>query len=142
MASDSPNQHPDPSPTPPDTDEDELLATAKGWAEAIVGNNAARIATFVTDDWVIVSESGISPGERFLTLVASGDLTHSAMDVVGPTRVRILGESALLTSRITNTAHYLGRQSDADEWTTDVFVRQDGRWLCALTHYTTVKLSS
>ena len=119
-----------------------MLATAKGWAEAIVGNNAARIATFVTDDWVIVSESGISPGERFLTLVASGDLTHSAMDVVGPTRVRILGESALLTSRITNTAHYLGRQSDADEWTTDVFVRQDGRWLCALTHYTTVKLSS
>lgn len=142
MASDSPNQQPGASPIRPDTDEDELLAIAKGWADAIVGNDADRITTFVTDDWVIVSESGVSPGARFLNLVASGNLTHSAMDVVGPIRVRILGESAVLTSRITSTAHYLGRQSDADEWTTDVFVRQDGRWLCALTHYTAVKPSS
>jgi ketosteroid isomerase-like protein len=142
MATDFPGPRPDAPSGPPDTAEEELLAAAEGWAEAIVSNDASRIASFVTDDWVLVSESGISPGYRFLALVASGDLTHSAMDVMGPTRVRLCGETALLTARIASVAHYQGRTSEADEWTTDVFVRQGGRWLCALTHYTAVSLSS
>ena len=108
---------------------------AREWAEAIIANDAAGIAEFVTEDWVIVSESGLSPGTDFLALVASGELTHSAMESVGPTRVRVLGDTAILTTRITNTAHHKGQRFDADEWTTDVFVRRDGRWLCALTHY-------
>jgi hypothetical protein len=37
---------------------------------------------------------------------------------------------------VTSTAHYLGQRLDADEWTTDVFVRRDGSWLCTLTHIT------
>ncbi|WP_309076055.1 nuclear transport factor 2 family protein [Paenarthrobacter sp.] len=118
--------------------EQELLATAKDWARAIVENDAALIATFVTDDWVIVSDSGVSPGKKFLDLVASGDLTHSSMDMVGEARIRIFGDSAALTSRITSTAHYRGLRSDADEWTTDIFIKRGDRWLCALTHYTAV----
>ena len=90
----------------------------------------------MTDDWVIVSESGISAGTNLLTLVASGDLTHSAMEVVGQPRIRVLGATATVTARITNTAHHQGLRFDADEWTTDVYVRRDDRWLCALTHYT------
>lgn len=115
---------------------------AQSWAQAIVANDAIRIATFVTEDWVMVSDTGISLGKKFLALVASGELTHSAMDVLGPTRVRILGSTAVLTARITNTAHYLGRRLATDEWTTDVFVRQNGRWLCDLSHYTAVRPSS
>ncbi|MET0885144.1 MAG: nuclear transport factor 2 family protein [Mycetocola sp.] len=120
---------------PPALVEKELLAVAGSWAEAIIANDPARIAAFVTEDWVIVSESGISPGTDFLALVTSGELTHSAMGTVGPTRVHVLGDTAILTARITTTAHYGGVRSDADEWTTDVFVRRDGRWLCTLTHY-------
>jgi ketosteroid isomerase-like protein len=123
------------SPTPGSVEE-ELLALARDWAEAIVANDVDRIAAFVTEDWVLISESGISPGTEFLALVASGDLTHSAMESIGPTRVRLIGDTAVLTARIINTAHYRGRRFDADEWTTDVFVRADGGWLCALTHYT------
>ncbi|GAA3469249.1 hypothetical protein [Nonomuraea roseola] len=46
------------------------------------------------------------------------------------------GDTALFTGRVTNTAHHLGRRFDADEWTTDVFVRRQGRWLCVLSHIT------
>ena len=119
-----------------DAAETELLALAAAWAEAIVTNDASRIAAFVTDDWVLVSESGVSPGREFLALVESGRLTHSAMAAIGDTRIRVWGNTAVLTARVANTAHYLGRRFDADEWTTDVFVRQDGRWLCAVSHYT------
>jgi uncharacterized protein (TIGR02246 family) len=123
------------SPAP----EEELLALAAAWARAIVANDAARIAAFVTDDWVLVSDSGISPGQEFLALVESGALTHSAMAAVGDTRVRVWGDTAVLTARVTNTAHFGGRRFDADEWTTDFFVRQDDRWLCAVSHYTAAR---
>jgi len=115
---------------------DELMAVTNDWAVAIVSNDAARIAALMADEWVIVSDSGISPKEEFLSLVASGELTHSAMELVGDARVHIYGDAAVATGRVTNTAHYRGRRFDADEWTTDVFVRRDGRWLCVLTHIT------
>jgi ketosteroid isomerase-like protein len=119
-----------------DAPESELIALAEAWAEAIVADDATRIAEFVTDDWVLVSASGISAGTEFLALVESGQLSHSAMTAVGDTRVRIWGDTAVLTARVTNTAHYDGQRFDADEWTTDVFVRQHGRWRCAVSHYT------
>lgn len=120
----------------PDAAEAELLAVAEQWRDAIVANDVTRMAAVVTEDWVIVDGSGISPGTRLLGLVASGALTHSAMAAVGPTQVRVLGDTALVTARLVSTAHHAGRRYDADEWTTDVFVRRDGRWLCTLTHYT------
>ncbi|GAA2353424.1 nuclear transport factor 2 family protein [Nonomuraea africana] len=114
----------------------QLVAVADAWAAAIVSNDAARIGAFMADEWVIVSESGLSSKEEFLALVASGELTHSAMSLVNRARVRVYGDTAVLTGRITNTAHYRGRRFDADEWTTDVFVKRDGRWLCVLSHIT------
>ncbi|MGW1294181.1 nuclear transport factor 2 family protein [Streptomyces sp. NPDC002533] len=113
-----------------------LTAIVDDWAAAIVANDAARIAGFMADEWVIVSESGITDREAFLGYVRSGDLTHSAMEAVTPPRIRVHGDTALVTARITNTAHYGGQRFDADEWTTDVFVRRDGHWRCVLSHIT------
>lgn len=128
--------------TPRTSPEDEpvhtqLIAHAKDWAEAIVSNDATRIGSFMADEWVIVSESGVSAREQFLSLVESGELTHSAMTSVGQPRIRVYGDTAVFTGRVTNTAHYLGQRFDADEWTTDVFVNRNGRWLCVLSHTTT-----
>jgi ketosteroid isomerase-like protein len=116
----------------------ELEAVEDEWARAIVSNDAARIAGFMADDWVMVSESGVTTREQFLSVVESGALTHSAMDRVGDARVRTYGGTALLTARIMNTAHYGGRRFDADEWVTDVFVRRGDRWLCVLSQITAV----
>ncbi len=113
------------------------MAAEQALAEAIVANDPARIAACVTDDWLIVSETGVSDGTQLLGLIASGQLTHSAMQQVGPPQVRLLSPTtAVLAVRITNTAHFGGQSYDADEWTTDVYVHREGRWLCALTHYT------
>ncbi|GHB05801.1 hypothetical protein GCM10010346_31210 [Streptomyces chryseus] len=114
----------------------QLLNAAKEWAAAIVSNDAALIARFMADEWVIVSESGITTKEQFLSLVRSGDLTHSAMEFTSRPRIRVHGDTAVFTARATNTAHYGGRRFDADEWTTDVFVHEGSRWLCVLSHIT------
>ncbi|MCI4042135.1 nuclear transport factor 2 family protein [Streptomyces sp. TRM75563] len=123
-------------PGEPDADHARLAAIVDAWAAAIVTNDAERIADFMADEWVIVSESGITDREAFLGYVKSGDLTHAAMRAVTPPRIRVHGDTATITARITNTAHYGGRRFDADEWTTDVFVRRDGRWRCVLSHIT------
>jgi hypothetical protein len=63
-----------------------LDAVERDWARAIVSNDADRIAEFMTDDWVIVSGSGVMTAEQFLSFVRSGELTHCAMDPVGGSR--------------------------------------------------------
>ncbi|WP_280299013.1 nuclear transport factor 2 family protein [Nocardia neocaledoniensis] len=125
--------------TPDQLTDRELVATLDEWMAAIVANDADRIGAFMAEEWVMVSENGIATAERFLALVRSGELTHSAMCRVGDARVRHHGDLALLTTRATNTAHYLGTRIDADEWTTDVFTHVDGRWLCLLTQITAAK---
>lgn len=71
---------------------------------------------------------------KFLSAVPAGALTHSAMEAVDEPRAKAHQDTAVLTTRATNAAHYGGERFDADEWTTDVFLRRDGQWMCALTH--------
>ena len=114
----------------------ELDAIEDAWVRALVSNDAERIADFIGADWVLVSDSGVTSRARFLSLVHDGELTHATINAVGTSRVRSYGDAAVLTSRVTSVAHYQGRRVDADEWSTDVFVRQEGQWSCVLTHLT------
>ena len=120
------------------TEEQDVLSVARQWAEAMVSNDAAWIGSFMANDWVIVSERGISTKEHFLSFVESGALTHSRFEMVGEPRVKIYGLTAVLTARVTNTAHFDGQKFDADEFASDMFVKRDGRWLCVLSHITSV----
>ena len=116
----------------------ELIDFGAKWAEAIVANDAARIGSFMAEDWVIVSERGISTKAQFLSFVESGALTHSTFEMASDGRVEQYGDTAVMTIRVTNTAHFGGQQFDADEWASDVFVKRDGKWLCVLSHITAV----
>lgn len=118
------------------TSEEEILAAAKEWAEAMATNDADRIASFMADEWVIVSEGGVSEREDLLGLIRSGELTHSRFELVGEPRVKVYGETAVLTYRAVNTAHFGGETFEADELTTDVFVKSQGRWVCVLSQIT------
>ncbi len=131
----------DRSTTKPETIEQEFIDLGARWAEAMVANDADGIGSFMADDWVIVSERGISTREQFLAFVASGALTHSAFEMASTARVKQYGETAVMSIRVTNTAHFGWQQFDADEWTSDVFVKRDGKWLCVLSHITAVDQS-
>jgi ketosteroid isomerase-like protein len=117
---------------------EELIRLGSEWAEAMVANDAEQIGSFMSDDWVIVSERGVSTKEDFLGFVASGALTHSKFEMASDARVKVYGDTAVMTIRVVNTAHFGGQQFDADEWATDVFVKQNGKWLCVHSHITAV----
>ena len=117
-------------------DEQEIIDFSEAWAEAIVSNDAKLIGGFMADDWTIVGENGTTGKAEFLAWVESGEVTHEAMAMIGEPRIRIYGETAVLTARVRNNGHYKGQPFSADEWTTDVFIRRRDEWLCVLSHLT------
>jgi ketosteroid isomerase-like protein len=114
---------------------EEFEKLEREWSQAIVSNDAVAIGRFMADDWVIVGQSGITDKNGFLTLVASGDLTHEMMEGYVK-RVMAYNEVAIVIARGINNGHYKGQKFTSDEWITDVFKRCDGRWQCLLTHLT------
>ena len=69
--------------------EDALLAAALDGVAAIAANDVPRIAAYLSEDWVIVSDSGISARDQFLALVESGELAHTVRAVTGGDGVRV-----------------------------------------------------
>lgn len=84
----------------------------------MIANDADAIGSFMADEWVIVSER--------------------SFEMVGEPRIKMYGNTAVLTGRVVNTAHFAGQTFEANEWTSDVFVKRDGKWLCVLSHITPV----
>jgi len=114
--------------------EEELVEVANAWDRAMVGNDADEIGRYMADDWTIIGTDG-SVGDRatFLELVRSGALTHDVMES-GDFDVRVYGDAAVVTARGVSGGKYRGRPFREVERSTCVFVRQDGRWRCVLTH--------
>ena len=116
--------------------EEDLILFGKQWDEAMVKNNADEIASFMSDDWVIVgTEGGITSKASFLQFIESGDLTHSRMDA-DESRVRIYGDTGVVISRGTSAGNYKGQPFSLYEWSTSIFIYKQGKWSCVLTMLT------
>lgn len=106
---------------------------------AVILNNVEEIKKCITDDWVLVdSQGGIIPQETFFSVIEQGLLSHTTMtkEIL---RVKVYGDIAVVTGRGQNTGTWKGQPLEADEWVTDVYKKENGKWLCVLTHLTPVK---
>ena len=106
---------------------------------AVISNSVAEIKKSITSDWVLIdAQGGIIPQENFFAVVEQGLLSHTTMtkEVL---RVKVYGEIALVTGRGQNTGTWKGQALEADEWITDVYKKENDRWLCVLTHLSPVK---
>jgi ketosteroid isomerase-like protein len=117
-------------------EEEDVLRLEKEWSQAIVKNDAGAVGRFLADDWIIIDpDGGIIDRARFLGVIKSGALTHEMMKA-DDTRVRIYGNAAIVTALITTKGKFSGQVFTTQERATDVFVKQNGRWLCALSQLT------
>jgi ketosteroid isomerase-like protein len=106
---------------------------------AMISNSVDEIKKCITSDWVLVdSQGGIIPQERIFGVIEQGLLSHSTMtkEIL---RVKVHGDIALVTGRGQNTETWQGQPMEADEWITDVYKKENDKWLCVLTHLTPVK---
>lgn len=115
-----------------------LTEAVHGWDEAMVANDADAIGQFMADEWVIVGPDGsITRKADFLSVVASGDLHHDVM-TSEDLEVRQYGETAVVLARGVSGGTFRGQPFREVERASNVFLRRDGRWVCALTHLSTL----
>lgn len=115
---------------------DEVRALSAERDAILIGNDASLIAAHMTEDWVKVGQTGITPKADIIGWIASGRLAHHAMTTVGGERAALAGDTVLLTARRVSSGTWDGAPYTADEWMTDVYVRADGAWRCAFTQTT------
>jgi ketosteroid isomerase-like protein len=113
------------------TDEDEVRAVAAAFDEVLVGNDAAAVASFMTEDWVYVGPDGITPKSDIIGWIDSGRLAHHTMTVVGGERLARVGDTVVLTARKASSGTWDGSPYTTEEWISEVYVRENGRWRCA-----------
>ena len=116
--------------------ETEVLAVSAAWDAALVANDAQAVAGFMADEWVYVSDAGITPKADIIGWIGDGRLAHHSMERVGTARVLDLGDAVVVTARKRSSGTWDGTPYTADEWITEVFVRRGGRLMAALSHKT------
>ncbi|AVM00374.1 DUF4440 domain-containing protein [Gordonia iterans] len=117
-----------------------FAAVTSEWDEALVANDAERIAAYAAEEWTFLGPDGPFPGADFLAATARGEVSHDTM-TSEVHKVFDLGDVAVVVSRVQNTGRYRGEPFENDEWTSDVFVKRDDRWQCVLTHLTPARAS-
>ena len=114
--------------------EEELIGVAHAWDRAMVTNDPEAIGAYMADDWTIIGPDG-SVGNKaaFLELVRLGVLTHDVMES-HDLKVRVYGDTAVVTARGVSGGQYQGEPFYLLERASCVFVREQSRWRCVLTH--------
>lgn len=118
--------------------EEELIEFGKLWDKAIVSHDAVQIAKFMSQDWVITGSDGITPKSVFLELIINGTLTHNRMDA-DESNVRIYAQTGIVISRGTSAGTFKGQPFEFYEWSTSIFIWEEGKWLCVSTMITPAK---
>lgn len=122
--------------TKADTTQEEVLRLEKEFSEAIVKNDADAVGRFLADDWIIIDpDGGIIDKATFLDVIKSGTLTHEMMES-DDARVRIYGNTAVVTALTKTRGKFSGQVFTTQERATDIFIKQNGRWQCALSQLT------
>ncbi len=112
----------------------ELIRLEEDWGRAMVTNDAEAIGHYIADDWTIIGPDGsMSDKGTFLEMVQSGVLSHDVMEA-DDIKVRVYGETAVLTMRGASGGQYGGQAFRVVERVSDIWVRQHGQWHCVLTH--------
>lgn len=118
-------------------EEQQLQDFTQRWDAAMVTNDAIEIGRFMSDDWVIIGSDGITPKSTFLEWIASGTVTHHRMDS-DEMHIKLYGDTGIVISRGTSAGTYNGENFSLYEWSTSVFRKNEGSWLCVVTMLTPV----
>lgn len=113
----------------------ELVTVTRLWDEAMVKNDPAEIGGFMADEWVIIGSDGITSKSAFLKWISSGRVTHNRMDA-DELIINVYGDTGIVVGRGTSAGTFEGQNFSLYEWSTSIFLKTHGVWLCVLTMLT------
>jgi uncharacterized protein (TIGR02246 family) len=113
---------------------DELKQLEKDWLEAQKAKDADKLGAILAEGWVGIGTDGKSTtkSEAMAHLKTPGYSLDSYE--IGPMKVRIFGNAAVVTGSDTEKSMEAGKDSSGKYVWTDVFVRREGKWLAVASH--------
>jgi ketosteroid isomerase-like protein len=114
--------------------EHELVELAHVWARAVQGHDRERLESIVGREFTLVGRSDEKSREEWLD-------DWSGPYVIDDWRyeeieIELYGNTAVLSSRYSQTARHDGDDRSGSYLVTDVWVRRDGRWQVVRRHAT------
>lgn len=121
-----------------------LTQMERDWSQ--VGTNKANIDKDVktmdrimADDWVGLDFQGnANTKAQAIANVKSGTSTTQSIEL-GPMKVRVFGNTAIVTGSDTEKSMYKGKDSSGKYVWTDVFVNRNGKWQAVASESTKVQ---
>ncbi|HEV7513008.1 MAG TPA: nuclear transport factor 2 family protein [Candidatus Acidoferrum sp.] len=114
-----------------------LQAMEQAWLDAEKNNDAAAFEQIVADDWIAVNPDGKSQtkAER----AAEIKTAHVVSATLGDMRVRVFGDTAVVTGTDDEITMTDGKKSGDHYVWTDVFLKRNGKWLAVASQTTQIK---
>jgi ketosteroid isomerase-like protein len=114
-----------------------LQAMEQAWLDAEKNNDAAAFEQIVADDWIAVNPDGKSQtkAER----AAEIKTAHVVSATLGDMRVRVFGDTAVVTGTDDEITMTDGKKSSDHYVWTDVFLKRNGKWLAVASQTAQIK---
>jgi ketosteroid isomerase-like protein len=114
--------------------EQELITLENEWADAWVKRDVAFFDRIIADDYTWTSPWGdVWTKAQDLALVKSGETVIKSW-VLADMKVRVYGDTAVVTGRNTIKETYKGEDVSGQNRWTHTWVKRAGRWQCVAAH--------
>jgi ketosteroid isomerase-like protein len=114
-----------------------LQAIEQAWLNAEKNHDAAAFEKLVADDWIAISPDGKS--ETKAERAAEIKTAHIVSASLGDMKVRVFGDTAVVTGTDDEIAMEDGKKSSDHYVWTDVFVKRNGKWLAVASQTAVIK---
>lgn len=109
-------------------DEEALIQIEHEWSQADLKKDAAALNRILAEDWIGIDFEGRVITKALALRGIVSDAAALESTVLRDMKVRIYGDTAIVTGTDTEKGEYHGKDSSGKYVWTDVFVRRDGRW--------------
>ena len=112
--------------------EDEVRTQASAWTDAIIRRDVTAADRILGEEYALMAGGlGVMPRDKWLA--ALPDYVTHAIEFSDVT-IRVYGETAVMRSRVKQSATVFGKDRSGEMLVTDVWVKRDGRWQVVARH--------
>ena len=105
-----------------------IIQMEKDWVQAALKKDAGAMDRIIADDWVGIAFDGttLTKGAVLNDLKSGTTVSHTIE--LGPLKVRVYGDTAIVNGSSTETSTWQGKDTSGHYMLVDVFVNRNGRW--------------
>jgi hypothetical protein len=101
--------------------------------KAYEANDIEKITELLADQWTILeSTTGLTDKVHFINSLKNGKLIQSKM-VKDVQHVQMFDNKAIVVSKGKNEGQYAGVSYKSEQWVTNIYTRENSKWLCIMT---------